>query len=92
MPTARQTITVSPPNLDRTGFLSLDAALDGGAGLTSRDWLLAVCGTGSRSACCAPRARASSPSRPAAPLGGRWRGRSAPWWCNGFGWRRERSG
>lgn len=41
MPTARQTITVSPPNLDRTGFLSLDAELDGGAGLSCRDWLVA---------------------------------------------------
>ncbi|PIV75269.1 MAG: hypothetical protein COW55_06130 [Rhodobacteraceae bacterium CG17_big_fil_post_rev_8_21_14_2_50_65_11] len=37
---ARDIITVCPPNLDRTGFLSLDNRLDGGAGLTSRDWLL----------------------------------------------------
>ena len=38
--TARQIITVSPPNLDKTGFLPLECRLGGGAGPISRDWLI----------------------------------------------------
>lgn len=37
---SRQTITVSPPNLDRTGFLTLETWLGGSDGPSSRDWLL----------------------------------------------------
>lgn len=38
--TARQIITVSPPNLDKTGFLSLENGLGGREGPVSRDWLI----------------------------------------------------
>jgi hypothetical protein len=37
---SHQTITVSPPNLDRSGFLSLETGLGGRDGPVSRDWLV----------------------------------------------------